>query len=295
MYIYDKLSYALSISVLIAGLRLVFMWGHTSKLLGLGLVGISLLMLHITYIKTKKEGGVSAHINIRNASLGLFLIFVDVSYNLYSGDQFRSFDYGMLLSGLFIVLLNTSALSFLKLDEQIIQFTTYFIFILMLSLSFLGTGITLIYNFIYASNGSANPLYTSVTNLTVKNSAFFLDFIKPTTIIENTINFDGFSVGIVYPCSGIESMTVFIAAVIAYFAAFKEKRVKRIVMYSVIGIIVLYFMNISRIMILVMTGYYTGNEAMQFAHANLGWIMFVMAMFVFWYFVFESDNSIKKR
>jgi exosortase/archaeosortase family protein len=157
----------------------------------------------------------------------------------------------------------------------------------MLSLSFFGTGIALIYNFVYTSNDSANPLYTSITTLTVINSAFFLDFIKPTTLIENAINFDGFSVGIVYPCSGIESMTVFVAAVIAYFAAFKEKRVKRTVMYSVIGIIVLYFMNILRIMILVMVGYYMGNEAMHFAHANLGWIMFVMAMFVFWYFVFE--------
>ena len=47
-------------------------------------------------------------------------------------------------------------------------------------------------------------------------------------------------------------------------------------------------MNILRIMILVLVGYHMGTEAMHFTHNNLGWIMFVMGMFVFWYLVFEE-------
>ena len=284
---WDKFIYALNLGILLAGLRLLFMWGHTSKLLGLGLVSISLLMLYINYIKDKKDVAVLSHVNMRNASLGLFLIFIDVSYNLYIGDAFRYFDYGMLLSGLFIILLNMNVLGFLKLDKEMIYFTTYFIFILMLALIFLSTGITFIYNFIYASNSSKNPFYILMTNLAVKNSAFFLDLIKPTTLIENTIDFDGFKVGIAYPCSGIESMTVFLSAVIAYFVAIKEKNVKKIFIGTIMGIVILYFINILRIIIITSVGYYMGTEAMHFTHNNLGWIMFVMGMFVFWYLVFE--------
>ena len=173
MNTWDKFIYALNLGILLAGLRLLFMWGHTSKLLGLGLVIISLLMICINYIRDKKDVAVLSHVNMRNASLGLFLILIDVSYNLYIGDELRYFDYGMLVSGLFIILLNMGILGFLKLDEEMINFTTYFIFILMLALSFISTGITFIYNFIYASNSSKNPFYILMTNLAVKNSAFF--------------------------------------------------------------------------------------------------------------------------
>lgn len=281
MNTWNKLLYALNIGILLSGLRIVFMWsGGTSKLLGLGLVSISLLMIYVNYIKDKKDVVFISQINMKHASLGLFLIFIDVSYNMYVGDDFRYFDYGMLLSGLFIILLNMNLLKFLKLDEKMINFTTYFIFIMMLLLSVPIVVITAIYN--------ENLLYTILTNLSIKTSAFFLSFIKPTDLIENLINYGGFRVGIAYPCSGAESMTVFLSSVIAYFATIKETNIKKMFIYTVIGLIALYFMNILRIMIIVLVGYHFGNEAMLFTHYNLGWIMFVMGMFVFWFLVFDE-------
>lgn len=291
MKFYDRLLYALSISVLLAGLRIVFMWGHTSKLLGLGLVSISLLVIYINYIKDKKNIGSTAQVNMEYVGLGLFLIAIDVAWNIYFGDEFRSFDYGMLLSGLFIIFLNIGMFGFLKFDRTMISFTTYFVFILMLVLCFSSAGISLIYDFMHRSDGSTNPLYIIVTNLSIKTSVFFLKFIKPTTLIENSINFDGFEVSISYPCSGIESMTVFLSAVIAYFIAIKGKNIKRMFICTVVGIIALYFMNILRILLIILVGYHFGKEAMFFTHNNLGWIMFVIGMGVFWYLVFEGRED----
>ena len=291
MNFYDRLLYALSIGVLLAGLRIVFMWGHTSKLLGLGLVSISLLIIYINYSKDKKNIDSTAQVNMKYVGLGLFLIAIDVAWNIYVGDEFRSFDYGMLLSGLSIILLNIGVFGFLKLDEEMICFTTYFIFILMSALCFSGTGIQLIYNFMHGSDSLANPFYITVTNLSIKTSVFFLNFIKPTTLIENTINFNGFNVGISYPCSGVESMTVFLSAVVAYSIAIKEKNIKRMFIYAVIGMVALYFLNILRIIIIVEVGYHLGSEAMLFTHNNLGWIMFVLGMAVFWYLVFGSQHN----
>ena len=69
--------------------------------------------------------------NLKVASLGLLLILVDVSYNIIVKDEFRYFDYGMILAGIFIVLLNINWLSFLKIKKQMVIFSSYFVFFTM--------------------------------------------------------------------------------------------------------------------------------------------------------------------
>ncbi len=287
---HDKILYAFFFGLFITGLRIIFMWGHTSKLIGFGMVLFSLLATYIIYAKVQKIKVLSLEIDKRNMSLGLILIIVDLTYNLLSADELRSFDYGMLLSGMFIIVLNSSILNFLKLDKEIINFVSYFFFVLMISIGFLGTGVTYINNYIHGENLS-NPIYTSMTDLTVKNSAFVLNQIKSTNLTNNIINFDGFQVGISYPCSGIESLTVFISSIIAYFSAKKEKNMKKIAISTLLGIIFLYLLNILRIVIIVLVGYSFGNEALHFTHNNLGWIFFVVGMSLFWYIIIEGENK----
>ena len=283
MKAWKTLLYALSVSILILGLRISLTWSYTSRIVGLCLVGVSLLILYIDYIKNRRDEAYASQINIKYISLGLLLILIDVSYNLYVCDEFRYFDFGMLSAGLFIIAMNFGLFRFLKLDEWMVSFSTYFIFVIMLSYGFLFKGIPFILN------SSENVFFDSFTRISLGLSAFFLDFIKPTIIPSGstTINFGGFKVGIAYQCSGVESITVFLSAVIAYFVAVKEKDVKKICLYSGIGIITLFLMNILRIMAIVMVGYYFGVEEMLFVHYHLGWVMFTLGMAVFWYLVFR--------
>ena len=283
MKTWKVLLYALSVSILILGLRISLSWSYSSRIVGLCLVCVSLLILYISYIKRRKEGAYRAsQINIKYLTLGMLLILIDASYNLYVGDEFRYFDYGMLSAGLFIILMNLGLLGFLKLDEWMVSFSTYFIFILMLSYGFLFTGIP------YLLNSAENAYFSLFTNFSVGVSALFLKFINSNVVASGeTINFDGFKVSIGYACSGVESITVFLSAVIAYFITIKEKSIKRISLYSGIGITALYFMNILRIMAIVLAGYYFGREEMLFVHYHLGWVMFTLGMAVFWYLVFR--------
>ncbi|MFQ6057057.1 MAG: exosortase/archaeosortase family protein, partial [Methanosarcinales archaeon] len=64
--------------------------------------------------------------------------------------------------------------------------------------------------------------------------------------------------------------------------------IKKIFKYSLIGITALFFMNILRIMILMIVGYYYGTEKMLFVHYNLGWILFALGISVFWYLVLDD-------
>ena len=81
----------------------------------------------------------------------------------------------------------------------------------------------------------------------------------------------------------------------AYLIAFREKNIKKIAMYVGIGFPALYAANIVRIMMIILVGYYKGYEAMLFAHSHLGWVIFVLAMFFFWYFVFETHEKVDKK
>jgi len=65
--------------------------------------------------------------------------------------------------------------------------------------------------------------------------------------------------------------------------------------YILIGGAALYIMNILRVIILILTGYYYGVDSMMFVHEHLGWILFVAGMSIFWYLVFNDKDLILKK
>lgn len=277
-----KWIYILGISMFIVGLRTTLIWSYTSRLIGFFILCASFAILYYNYIKDKKPVFDTLQINLKQASMGLLLIIIDISYNLYAHDPFRYFDYGMLSAGLIIILLNLGLLRFLKLDKNMIAFATYFIFILLIINGFLLTGLPFILN----TTTEEYILFKKSNEIVAILATLFLNLIKTTNVTGNTIDFDGFRVGIGYACSGVESISVFLSAIIAYTISIKEKNIKKMVFYILIGGTALFFINILRVMIIVLVGYYYGTETMYFVHANLGWILFLVVMSVFWYLVF---------
>ena len=154
--------------------------------------------------------------------------------------------------------------------------------------AFLFTGLELILG---GSDGS-NPFWTWFNENVVYISMPILNFIRPTTVSGSIINFDGFNVAIGYACSGVESMSIFIAAVIAYFFAKKDWTVFKAGKFLFIGVAVLYIMNILRVIIIILVGYFRGMDDMMFVHTHLGWLFFVIAMSFFWYLVLNDEANI---
>lgn len=281
-----KVAYAICFGIFISGLTILL--SYKTKLIGLILVTFSLALGYFLYRRNRIyiPDGI---VNLRNAALGAILIIMDISYNVITGGAFASFDYGMLLSGLFIVLLNLNFLKFLKLDRQFADFTTLFLFFIMLFYGTLFTGLP------FLLGAEENPLFIPVTKLAVTSSGSILNLIKPTATIGGTdINFDGFTIGVWIPCSGVESITVFISAIAAFLISTREKNILKMIKLSVIGIVALFSMNILRITILVLVGRYYGVDALMFTHYNLGWIMFVIGMGIFWYLVFDTRETGKE-
>ena len=285
---------ALSISILLYGSFLFFTKHYIIG--GLTIV-FSSFCIYYFYLRVRRRGieeSSSGKINVLNVFLGFMLIFIDVTFNLVVGDELGNFDISLILCGIGIVLLNTDLLKFLKFDHFFINFASRFLFIFVLLYGFLFSGITHL-----TGSSSENYLFTFLTLWSSKVSCFFLNFVGPTSIriISDqwshgvSINFKGFEVGIFSPCSGVESIVVFLAAVAGYILSERNIKVKKMILLTVIGLIALFFINVFRICLLVLIGYHFGTEPMKFFHYNLGWIFFVTGMAMFWLMVMRGEEG----
>jgi archaeosortase C (PEF-CTERM variant) len=282
-----ELIYAICTSTFIIGLVTTLSWSYTSRWFGFLLLLISLFTIY--YINKKEQKNKEYNqISLKRSSLGFLLIFIDVVYNLSMGDSFRYFDYGMISAGLIIVLLNMNYLKFLRLEEQKISFSTYFIFLTVLLYGFSFKGLDII---LKSTGTASNPFWDWFSINVVHAAILILNLIKPTIANGSIISFNGFSVSVGYACSGIESISVFYSAVIAYFISVKEYDIIKIIKYLLTGGVLLYVANILRIIIIIITGYYYGVSQMMFVHTHLGWIFFVLSMTAFWYIVFDQKSN----
>lgn len=283
-----KLINALCTSTFIVGLVTTLSWSYTSRWFGLSLLLASVFTIYYINRREKKSIYISNKINLKRSLLGFFLIIVDILYNFILKDNFMYFDYGMISAGLIIVLINVSGSKLLKLDEQKIAFSTYFIFLTVILYGFLFEGLNLFFRNI---GGTSNLFWDWFSIKVVQMAVIILNLFNPTTANGATIDSNGFVVSVGYACSGVESISVFFSAVIAYFVSIKKFNFFKVMKYLLVGCFLLFFVNLLRIVTIILTGYYLGINKMMFVHAHLGWIFFVLSMTVFWYIVFNENRS----
>ncbi|MBN2459686.1 archaeosortase/exosortase family protein [Candidatus Woesearchaeota archaeon] len=98
-----------------------------------------------------------------------------------------------------------------------------------------------------------------------------------------------FIINIGPPCSGIDSMFLFIAFSAAIFAL-DHKRIKKSAFFisSAIGFLGVYLVNVIRLLLLVLAGVYISPEfSVGLFHTNAGWILFII-YFLAYYLVIRK-------
>jgi exosortase/archaeosortase family protein len=101
------------------------------------------------------------------------------------------------------------------------------------------------------------------------------------------LDVNGFSVAIAAPCAGIESIFLFAAFSIGIYSL-DHKRIKKtpFIIATIIGIIGIYFVNILRLFLLILTGIYISPDfAVGMFHTNVGWILFVIYFLIYYYII----------
>jgi archaeosortase B (VPXXXP-CTERM-specific) len=85
-------------------------------------------------------------------------------------------------------------------------------------------------------------------------------FTSEVTISERTVTYAGFPVKIIEECTGAYEIIIFAAAVLAFPTGWKKKAVG-----FGLGIPLIYFFNVIRIMVLILVGHFY-HAAFQFMH-----------------------------
>jgi exosortase/archaeosortase family protein len=106
-----------------------------------------------------------------------------------------------------------------------------------------------------------------------------------------------FAVSIGAPCSGIDSMFLFIAFFAGIFALDHKKiRRGRYVILLITGLAGVYAMNILRLLLLILVGIHISPDlAVGLFHTNAGWVLFVVYFLCYYLvikrFIYEKSNT----
>lgn len=115
--------------------------------------------------------------------------------------------------------------------------------------------------------------------------------------IENTVSGDLLTfelnddaiagVGIGQACSGLYTATIFIALFVTFILVEYKKVDKKVVLLLALGIFLVYFANILRMVTLVLVYHHYGVDAFNWAHANLGTVIFAVWLAPFMYLLYR--------
>jgi exosortase/archaeosortase family protein len=88
-------------------------------------------------------------------------------------------------------------------------------------------------------------------------------------------------------CTGLYSVSIFVSLFIAYVTAEYPKMTRRIALLLGLGVLVAWLANLLRMSLIVLAGAYYGGEALLWMHANIGEIIFIAWVLLFWLLLFR--------
>jgi archaeosortase C (PEF-CTERM variant) len=209
------------------------------------IVGIFIVLADLLY--NFKKGGELGTLDIMTVFFGLSL----VGFQLRNVDMVRISRFGLYISSVFITLylIFYTIFAFLHIDFMH-KFDHYFILLPT----------------VWVLSLAGIPLEVIAT-----------ETVRVSGVEEMTVVIGG-------PCSGLYSMFLLIGIVFGYSRIEKidNKRTLEILGFCVV---IAYASNLFRVIILYLTAYFFGQEAMMTVHTHIGWILFAGVAALFMYFV----------
>ena len=226
--------------------------------------------------------------------IGLALAIIDVIANaFFLNGRFGSNDWVILMAAAMWCLYVYIPSSYFRERDFVFLFINLLVLVLVLPI--------VVFNFFINGNSDG-----SMTPGELRSVQFFL--AVPLEKLLNLMGFDAIAIGgelhyrvedgslgivsIAYGCSGLYSVAVFISAFVAFVATEHNYFDRRVLLSLFFGILTAYIANLFRMAIIVIVGYYHGPVAMNWTHANAGWIIFLIWVGIFWSVIFRILPSV---
>lgn len=310
----DRIIFVIGLVLLFGGLDLTILLSHTNRLVGIGLIfaGISLILWAAKSSepevpkKMKKPENLASKLihlltfngrfreSIPIAGVGVFASVI--AFNLILAGEFRlgSNDYvGLLLAGILISYYKIPKKYSVERDFALLFAIFLFTFLVipttLLQLTSDGgtvdTNSPLTYYFLAMPTAALSNL------LGIPVISPFTDPITllPVYHIMQVPGPDGYplNLSISLSCSGLYSVAIFVSAFIAFIAVEYKKFDLKVGVLLGMGIVLAWIANIIRMTIIVIVGHYYGMDAMVWTHNNIGELIFMAWVILFWLFMFK--------
>lgn len=308
----DKLLFVAGLVMLFAGLDIAILLSHLSRVFGIPLIILGAwLIYHSTKKKepvAEKEEKVPEKKNIASSVinfitvkgllkpalpiLGILAIVLVLTYNLAFKDQFYlgSNDYVTLILASVLLAYNYIPKKYSVERDFAFLFTILLFAILVIPTTLLSLG----------GGGQPDtntPIVYYLLSLPSATLArlFGIDAVTPGQLLGypayNAIEFTGpggiMVLNISLSCSGLYSVSLFISAFIAYVAVEHRHVTRRILAFLGLGIFFAWMANVIRMTIILMVGKTRGQSAMLWTHNNIGEVIFMVWVTIFWLFMFR--------
>lgn len=228
---------------------------------------------------------------------GAALIGFAILYNLILAGALRlaSFDYVTILLGATLIAYNYVPRRFDKGRNLVLLFFFFLFFVLVVPLTATGMiygGVKEEGNYPFIYYLVAKPVSAILNSVGIASKAFI--GINPETLSQSvmisylppTPNDPGrVSVGL--SCSGLYSVAVFVSLFISFVMVEFNKVSLKVAAFLGLGILTAWIANLFRISIVIAVGSYYGTEALKWVHANLGEIIFIGWIALFWLVIFK--------
>ena len=262
------------------------------------ILSIYLLFLNSSSSKVKSIIPNEAHYRSYITAIGMILIVLTFVYDLTVGDNVLS------NNSFLVIVFSIFLIFYYDLPPEINKEKSFLLIFISLNL--------IIWVFLPLLYKSSTQTYgQTVGDGWISNDSITHIFLAaPLTKLLNLFGFYAFtsdgvltfvnlkterlnSVAIAESCSGIYSSVIFITALFSYIISERYPINSHTVLIFVLGIMTSYFANLFRMFLVVLTGHYFGIEKMTFVHEYLGWIIFSLWVFLFWYFLLNNFYEVK--
>lgn len=218
---------------------------------------------------------------------GIAIIIMVIVWNLVitGSTEFLTYDWLAMLVGVYLVAYNWIPADYGRERE--------FAFLFLFSLSFLLLVPVLIERAAAGNAASTVGISAYSEYLLAKPVDSMLGMAGITSTIDGvTITFlpaegDPISLTIATSCSGVYSFAIFTAAFMAFVGTEFTHWDSRLKWFLGLGILAAYLANLFRMFIIVMVGHYYGSDALLWAHANVGWLIYMAWIALFWWLLFR--------
>ena len=201
-----------------------------------------------------------------NDYVAIFLAGVLISYNLVPGKYSVERDFALLFSVLlfFLLVVPTTILQLTSTGEDTNSPITYYLL--------------------------AMPTTAFVNLLGISAESVGYNVIRIIGPEGEAMN-----LSIALSCSGLYSVAIFVSAFFAFVAVEYKKFDRKVMLLLGIGIFLAWIANIIRMSIIVVVGKYYGGDTMEWVHNNIGELIFMAWVTLFWLFMFRYFGVLEAK